>query len=129
MALSGLLSRYQRKTLFLQHSKEGTLFGFYGVSHQFVPLEYSPVWCGVIHSLPILQTHRHQSIYLLTGQLTGFYLIRMLIFNPFYAAGLFLYPPKISENLWVFDIIRGYRKRPVAWYELIFVRNIYFCSK
>ena len=38
---------------------------------------------------------------------------RMVIqLNPFHAAGLFLYPLKISENLW-------FRKRPVSWNGLI----------
>ena len=32
-------------------------------------------------------------------------------FNPYHAAGLFLYTLKTSEN----DVFRGYRKRIVAW--------------
>ena len=38
--------------------------------------------------------------------------------NPFFATGLFLYPLKISENLWIADVFRGYRKIPVPWTEL-----------
>ena len=40
--------------------------------------------------------------------------------NPFHATGLFLYPLKTSENLWFFDVSRGYRKKPVAWNRLIY---------
>ena len=36
------------------------------------------------------------------------------IIYPFHATGLFLYPLKTSENLWLSDVFRGYRKRPVA---------------
>ena len=35
-------------------------------------------------------------------------------FNPFRATGLFLYPLKRLEDLWFSDVLRGYRKRPVA---------------
>ena len=38
---------------------------------------------------------------------------------PFYATGLFLYPLKTSKNLWLSDVFRGYRKRPVAWNGLV----------
>ena len=34
--------------------------------------------------------------------------------NLFYATSLFLYPLKISENLWFTDIFKGYVKRPVV---------------
>ena len=36
-------------------------------------------------------------------------------FNPYHAAGLFLYTLKTSENLRFSDVFRGYRKRIVAW--------------
>ena len=39
--------------------------------------------------------------------------------NPFHAIGLFLYPLKISENLWFSYVFRGYRKRPVTWNRLV----------
>ena len=39
--------------------------------------------------------------------------------NPFHATGLFLYPLKISENLWFSYVFRGYRKRPVTWNRLV----------
>ena len=32
------------------------------------------------------------------------------LFNLFYATGLFLYPPKTSENIWFSDVFRGYKK-------------------
>ena len=35
--------------------------------------------------------------------------------NPFHAIDLFIYPLKISENLWYSDVFRDYKKRPVAW--------------
>ena len=35
--------------------------------------------------------------------------------NPFHATDLFLYPEKISENLWFSDIFWGYRKRSLTW--------------
>ena len=38
--------------------------------------------------------------------------------KPFHATGLFLFPLKISENLW-FSVFRGYRKRPVTWNGLV----------
>ena len=34
--------------------------------------------------------------------------------NPFRATDLFLYPLKTSENLWISDVFRGYRKIPVS---------------
>ena len=37
-----------------------------------------------------------------------------LVFNPFHATGLFLYPLEKSEKFWFSDVFRGYRKRPVA---------------
>ena len=43
------------------------------------------------------------------------------MFNPFHVTGLFLYPRKISENLWFPDVFRGYRKRPVARNGLIVI--------
>ena len=44
---------------------------------------------------------------------------KSLLVNPFYATVLFLYPPKISENLWFYDILRGTSiKRPVIWNRL-----------
>ena len=40
----------------------------------------------------------------------------LYFFNPFYAAGIFLYPLKTSENHQRFpDTFREYRKMPVAW--------------
>ena len=39
----------------------------------------------------------------------------VLRFNPFHAAGIFLYPLRIPENQRFSDIFRGYRKRPLAW--------------
>ena len=41
-------------------------------------------------------------------------LIKKLV-NPFHATGLFRYPLKTSENQRFPDMLRGYRKRPVAW--------------
>ena len=37
-------------------------------------------------------------------------LVHLLILNPLQANVPFLYPPKMSENLWFFDVFRGYRK-------------------
>ena len=45
-------------------------------------------------------------------------------FKPFHATGLFLYTLKISENLWIPDVFRGYRKRPVAWNGLKQVKQL-----
>ena len=42
-----------------------------------------------------------------------------VLFNPFDATGLFLYPLKISKNIWFSDVFRGYRKRPGACNGLI----------
>ena len=39
--------------------------------------------------------------------------------NPFIATMIFLYPLKTSENQRFSDVFRGYRKRQVAWNELI----------
>ena len=39
-------------------------------------------------------------------------------FDTFHATGLVLYPRKTSENQRFSDILRKYRKRPVAWYGL-----------
>ena len=36
------------------------------------------------------------------------------LLNPFNATGLLLYPLKTSENLYLSDVFRGYRRRPVA---------------
>ena len=44
---------------------------------------------------------------------------RTSLFNSFHAIGLFLYRPKTSENQWFSAVFRGYRKRPVAWNEII----------
>ena len=33
-----------------------------------------------------------------------------VMFIPFHATGLFIYPMKISEKLWFSDVLRGYRK-------------------
>ena len=33
----------------------------------------------------------------------------------FHATVLFQYSLKISKNLWLSDVFKGYRKRPVAW--------------
>ena len=41
-----------------------------------------------------------------------------LIFNPFYAPNVSLYPLK-TENLWFSDVFKRYRKRPVTWNGLI----------
>ena len=38
--------------------------------------------------------------------------------NSFYAAGLFLYPRKTSENYRFSDVFGGYRKRSGVWNEL-----------
>ena len=38
-----------------------------------------------------------------------------LVINPFHATALCLYLLKISKNLWLFYVFRGYRKRPIAW--------------
>ena len=37
-----------------------------------------------------------------------------LKFNPFYATGLFLCPFQTLENLWFYDVVCRYRKRPMA---------------
>ena len=41
------------------------------------------------------------------------------------ATGVFLYPPKTSENQRSSYAFRGYRKRPVTWNGLIFAHTIY----
>ena len=37
-----------------------------------------------------------------------------ILFNPFHAIGLVLYPLKTSKNFWFSDLFRGYGKRLVA---------------
>ena len=44
------------------------------------------------------------------------------LINSFHATVLFLYPLKISENFWFSDVFRGYRKRPVAWNRLTWIK-------
>ena len=83
-----------------------------------------PVRSGIIHSRPVLQPHRKQSIYLLVRSAV-FYIMRMLVFSLFHVAGLFLYPRKTSENLWFSGFFRGYRKIPVAWNGFILL-EIFF---
>ena len=39
--------------------------------------------------------------------------------NPFHAIDFFLYLLKTSENLWISDVFRGYRKRLMVWNGLI----------
>ena len=39
----------------------------------------------------------------------------LVYFNPFQANVPFLYPLKMSENLWSSDGFRGYRKGTLAW--------------
>ena len=39
--------------------------------------------------------------------------------NPFHVTGLFIYPLRTSENLWLSNVSRGYRKRPMVWKGLI----------
>ena len=43
----------------------------------------------------------------------------LLVLNPFYAIGLFLYSLKTSKNLWFSDVFRGYRKISVTRNGLI----------
>ena len=38
----------------------------------------------------------------------------LVVVNLFYITGLFIHLLKTSENLWLFDVFRWYRKRPVA---------------
>ena len=38
-----------------------------------------------------------------------------------HATGLFLYPLKASENLWIFDVFRWYREKTVAWNGLMMI--------
>ena len=38
--------------------------------------------------------------------------------NPIHVTSLFLYPLKISKNLWIPDVFRGYRKRLVTLNKL-----------
>ena len=38
--------------------------------------------------------------------------------NPFHATGHFLYPLKVLENLWFYDVFWGYKKTPVVWNRL-----------
>ena len=45
--------------------------------------------------------------------------LRTPIIKPFHATDLFLYPLKISKNLWFSDVFKGYRKRSVACNGLI----------
>ena len=44
--------------------------------------------------------------------------------NPSRVPGFFLYPLKTSENLWVFYVFRGYRKRPVVFNGLITIKQV-----
>ena len=40
---------------------------------------------------------------------------KVMIINPFYTTGLFLYPLNALENQGFSDVFRGYRKKPVTW--------------
>ena len=51
------------------------------------------------------------------------------VFNPFHATGLFLFPLKTSENQRFSDVLRGYRKRSVAWSGLTFSFLIFLGKK
>ena len=44
-------------------------------------------------------------------------------FNPFQSTGLLLYTMKISQNQRFSDVLRGYRKRQVAWNGLKWLIN------
>ena len=39
----------------------------------------------------------------------------IIVFNPSYVVGVFLYPLKTSENIGLSDVFRVYRNRPPAW--------------
>ena len=45
------------------------------------------------------------------------------LINSVHVTGLFLYPLKTSENQRFSYVFRGYRKRPVAWNGLIFLKK------
>lgn len=44
--------------------------------------------------------------------------------NPFHVVGLLLYPPETLENLWFFDVLRGYRQRLVVGYQSTFFKAL-----
>ena len=47
-------------------------------------------------------------------------ILDQFFFNPFHANGPFLYPLKTLENLWFYDVFRGYRNDEIlTWNELI----------
>ena len=61
------------------------------------------------HSRPLPHLYRDQSIdFQIANQLTGFYMLATLVFNPFHASGLFLYPLKTSEHLRFSGFFTGY---------------------
>ena len=45
--------------------------------------------------------------------------------DPYHATGLFLYSLKASENFWLSNVFRGYRRRPVVWKELSIIFVLY----
>ena len=52
---------------------------------------------------------------------------KLALMNLFHATGLFSYTLKTSENLWVSDIFRGSRKRPVGWNATM--KNFQVCTQ
>ena len=61
------------------------------------------------NSRPLLHLYRDQSIdFQIANQLTGFHMLATLVFDPFYASGLFLYPLKTSEHLRFSGFFTGY---------------------
>ena len=63
----------------------------------------------------------YQQVTIVFHQMQTFFLTRkyMSQIEPFHPTDLFLYPLKISENIWFSDVSRGHRKRSVAWKELM----------
>ena len=45
--------------------------------------------------------------------------ITTISYWPFHATGLFLYPVRITENLWFSNVFRGHRKIPLEWKRMI----------
>ena len=62
-----------------------------------------------------LRLHFHSSIF----HYHKTRIISLKLTNPFCAIGIFLYPLKSSENEKFSDVLRGFRKKPLAWNETL----------
>ena len=87
----------------------------------FFALRWKDHWTVIKTLLQLQQMCNKNYWNLLCEDIVLFLVIKWITgqINSFHATGLFLYPLKTSENL--FDVCRGYRKRPVPWNRLLWM--------